>query len=629
MGASGNAGNQEAALPAPPTGSISAPVPVFTKMLITAALAAALPLSALAQSRRSAAPPPVVSQAIAVPRGEKVTVPLAIHGSRGELLEFIIRTPPSFGKLSAIRSTGMNSALVTYTPGAKKAPEDRFSYAVRSSEGVSAAGVIAIRFVDPVVVPAKLKAPRELEFPPLFLGERSTAELEIGNEGGGFLEGEVEVSEPWSVEGLKLFKVAAGQKTVVRLAFTPAKPGEATGEAIITGTERKVVLLRATADERLKTSPAQLKLTAQPGSHTRTGVLKISNRSGEDATVTIEAGARLLTDRSVKVAARSESSVPIFADAASGAAFDETVKLTSGSWSANIPVHAAAVGPILKFASAEVSFAGTVSGAGTRGSATLENSGGEALTVRLDIDPPFDVEQRVVTAPAHGKVEIPVTLRGKGSGSFRGNLKAHGDGGFAVVPVKAEIAEAAPEKPAGQAAPPVENVKVEAPAKEPEQQPQVEIQFPEELREVPNALGRFARATGTTTATLEWPASLGPVNRARVEERKLSLSGESRELQIGWAALAEASITPGEERATAELRGLKPGTLYTVRVVNGNDADAFVLFTADFWTAPKAPFVTPRMRTGLFVAALFALLVAIWRARRAQLRKLEKSLLRD
>ncbi len=602
---------------------------MFTKTFIAAALAVALTFSAPAQSRRPTAPPPVVSQAVSVPRGEKVTVPLAIHGSRGEMLEFIIRTPPAFGKLSAIKSTGMNSALVTYTPGARKAPEDRFAYAVRSSEGVSAAGVITIRFVEPVVIPAKLKAPGELDFPPVFLGERSTAELEITNEGGSFLEGEVEVSEPWSIEGLKLFKVAGGQKTVVRLMFMPKKPGESTGEAVITGTERKVVLLRASADERLKASPAQLKLVAQPGSHTRMGVLKIVNRSGEDANVAIEAGARLMTDRMVKVAARGESAVPVFADAASGAAFDETVRLTSGDWSVKISIHAAAVGPILKFAAAEVAVAGGSAGTEARGSATLENSGGEALTVRLDIDPPFDVEQRVVTAPAHGRVEIPVILRGKEAGSFRGNLKAHGDGGFAVVPVKAEIAGASPA-PANERAPALaENGSPNSSPKEEKRQPQEGLVFPEEVREVPNALGRFARATGTSTAALDWPASLGPVNRARIEERKLSLAAESGELQIGWAPISEASIAPGEERVTAELRGLKPGTLYTVRVVNGNDADAFVLFTADFWTAPKAPFFTPPMRTGLIVVALMALLAAIWRTRRAQLRKLEKSLLRD
>src|SRR5207247_763058 len=108
-------------------------------------------------------------------RGEKATVPLGIHGTRGEILEFFIRTPPSHGKLSPVKNMGMNSAVVIYTPsGRTTAGEDRFAYAVRGSEGVSAPGLITIRFVEPVVAAAKLKAPGELEFPPVFPGQRST-----------------------------------------------------------------------------------------------------------------------------------------------------------------------------------------------------------------------------------------------------------------------------------------------------------------------------------------------------------------------------------------------------------------------------------------------------------------------
>jgi hypothetical protein len=164
--------------------------PVFIKTLIAATLAAALLSSAEAQGRRDlkggGVPPPVVSQTVAAQRGEKITVPLGIHGTRGELLEFIIRTPPAHGKLSPVKNAAMNTATVTYTPSARSdAAEDRFFYAVRGSEGVSAPGVIAIRFSDPVVPQPRLAAPHELEFPPTFPGQRSTAELEITNEAAG------------------------------------------------------------------------------------------------------------------------------------------------------------------------------------------------------------------------------------------------------------------------------------------------------------------------------------------------------------------------------------------------------------------------------------------------------------
>jgi hypothetical protein len=72
----------------------------------------------------------------------------------------------------------------------------------------------------------------------------------------------------------------------------------------------------------------------------------------------------------------------------------------------------------------------------------------------------------------------------------------------------------------------------------------------------------------------------------------------------------------GTDRVTAELRGLKPGTPYTVHVVSGKGADTSVLFTADFRTAPKKPFFTGSPRTPLLVLSLLVLLYAIWRSRR-------------
>ena len=600
---------------------------VLIQKLIAPVLSVVLLSSAEAQGRRNAkaagVPPPVVSQAVTMERGQKITIPLGIHGTRGELLEFLIRTPAASGRLSPVKSTGMNSATVTYTPSAKgTATEDRFTYAVRGSEGVSAAGIVTIRFTAPIVFAPRLRAPGEIEFPTVFPGQRSTAELEIANDGGGILEGEVAVQEPWSIEGLKIFKIAAGKNATFRLVFTPAQSGSKTGEAVITGTERKVIPLRASAEERLEAGPALLKLTAQPGNQTRTGVLKITNRSDEIASVTLEAGARLLTDRTVKIPARGSSSVPVFADAAQGAAFDDTVKLSSREWSASVNVHAVAVGAILKFSADELNITGNAGDTSVSGIAILENSGGEPVTVRLDVERPFEIETRVVTAPARGRVEIPILVRDSGAGTFRTSLKAIGEGGSAVALVKAEVAEAVEKRevprnttaaPAAKRKPDTksDDTADENPVKENEA-----AQPSQEAREIPNAFGKFARGTGPDTAVLDWPANLGPAENLRIEERVLSFS-ESDELQIGWTPLPGAIIKPIADRVSAELHGLKPQTLHTIRVLSGKDADATVLFAADFWTAPKKPIFTESPGTLLLVIALCVLLFAIWRSRRA------------
>ena len=618
-----NDGNQRAALQAARRAVYKRRhFPVIIKTLIAATLAAALLSSAGAQGRRdmsgAAVPPPVVSQTIAAQRGEKIPVPLSIHGTRGELLEFLIRTPPAHGKLSALKNAALNTATVIYTPSARSsAAEDRFSYSVRGSEGVSAPGVIVLRFSEPVVVPPKLATPNEIDFPPVFPGQRSTAELEITNEGGGFLEGEVSVEEPWSIEGVKIFKIAAKSGAVIRLVFSPTQPGVRTGEAIIRGAQRKVVALRASAEQRLEATPALLKLTAPPGKQTRMGELKITNRSDEDVTVSMEAGERLLMDHSVRIPGRHTSTVPVFADAAEGAAFDEVVKLTCKEWSASVKVHTVAVGAILKFATDELSMKGNAGDEAATGTAILENSGGEPVTVRLDVERPFDIATRVVTAPARGRVEIPVVVRSVDAGTFQSALKAIGEGGSAIVQVKAEIAEppqiradirttpAAPEKIP-------DSVTAENPRKDDDA-----LLLPTDARDIPNMLGKFARSTGPDAAVIEWPASLGPVENAHVEERVLSLSG-GNELEIGWSPLAHVAITAAGGQMTATLSGIKPGTIHTVRVVSGKGTDAAVLFTVEFTTAPKKAFFTfARMRTPLLGIALCALLFAVWRARRA------------
>ena len=123
----------------------------------------ALSSSAVAEKPRDGggqAPPPVVSQKVSIRRGESVTIPLGIHGVRGGTLEFLIRTPPRLGRLSAVNPKGLSSASVIYTAPTKgAATEDRFAYAVRSNEGVSAPGIVSIEIAEPVVLPARLVAP--------------------------------------------------------------------------------------------------------------------------------------------------------------------------------------------------------------------------------------------------------------------------------------------------------------------------------------------------------------------------------------------------------------------------------------------------------------------------------------
>jgi hypothetical protein len=96
-----------------------------------------------------AAPPPVIGLSTSVHRGETIDIPLRIYGTRSQTLDFRIRSQPQTGTLSAVTRTGQESASVRYTPTANIAVKrDRFSYAVSSREGVSAAADLWINIID-------------------------------------------------------------------------------------------------------------------------------------------------------------------------------------------------------------------------------------------------------------------------------------------------------------------------------------------------------------------------------------------------------------------------------------------------------------------------------------------------
>jgi hypothetical protein len=110
--------------------------------MLAICVCAAVPFSAEAERREAPppAPPPPVPRTVRVARGGKAEIPLRIYGTRSQKLTFIIRAAPQHGKLSEPKQTDPEAATVTYAPPADLAiTRDKFSYAVRSNEGVSGA----------------------------------------------------------------------------------------------------------------------------------------------------------------------------------------------------------------------------------------------------------------------------------------------------------------------------------------------------------------------------------------------------------------------------------------------------------------------------------------------------------
>ena len=583
----------------------------------------ALSFSAAAEKPRDGggqAPPPVVSQKVSIRRGESVTIPLGIHGVRGGTLEFLIRTPPRLGRLSAVNPKGLSSASVIYTAPTKgAATEDRFAYAVRSNEGVSAPGIVSIEIAEPVVLPARLVAPAELAFPAVFCGQRSTVELELANRGAGVVEGELKLPEPWSVEGISLYKLAAGKSTTFTIVFKSDKPGKFSGDIILPGPPRTIISLSATAEERLVATPSRVELATQPGSLTRMAVFRLANHSDEDAKVTISASSRLMTDRSVNVPARGEVGVPVFADASEMNAIEEDVKLTAGEWSAMVAVHARAVGAVLQFVKNDALFRGTAAGKTGEGTAMLENLGGKEASVRLAIAPPFELSSQTATVPANGRMEIPIRLAESRAGIHAATLTAATEGQTARLEIRAEVTEAATlaqqsgnardESPAPQIAP-EESDKAATPAASAESE---ENSFlPNSLPEIPNIPGTNVTDIKPVSAVIAWTPDLGKPADLHFEERVLFISDDD-ELRARWVRCATTAMAPETGRMRAKVTGLAPKTIHAIRAVSGEGEAAATVFTVQFHTPEKAPFIQLEPRSMALSAAIGLLAFLGWR----------------
>ncbi|MEI9896321.1 MAG: fibronectin type III domain-containing protein [Chthoniobacter sp.] len=129
----------------------------------------------------------------------------------------------------------------------------------------------------------------------------------------------------------------------------------------------------------------------------------------------------------------------------------------------------------------------------------------------------------------------------------------------------------------------------------------------------------------TTSAIIEWPASLSPATRFRVDMRQLQI-GPDGKLQVTWLQPTGIPIEARDKNYAAILTGLHPGQPWTVRIVplQANGEAGQRLFTVEFLTPFRGSlpgrFPRPSLLQWLLIA-LGALLAwqgwQRWRHRRA------------
>jgi hypothetical protein len=539
-----------------------------------------------------------VPRTVSVARTGKVDIPLRIYGTRSQKLTFLIRTAPVHGQLTAPDHVHREAAVVTYQPPADlNITEDKFTYAVRSNEGVSAAVDVIIRIVDE---DPKLLVPDAIEFPPMLVGETAERQFQITNRGGGVATGEVKVDAPYSITGSPAYKLGAQEQAVFTVVFAPTAAGAFRSEVRFSSQVDRTMALDGIARARIAILPERLELRRTDRAPARAGVFQLTNNTAERQEITLTGSERLTFSRQLTLAPGEQSAVPVQMSGGDVAPLEEEIRIDGAGASAVLPVKAGGVAAILRVEPSALAFGQVLLGQPTRGQLQVQNVGGEAVTARLHVPEPFALEKNTLMLEPGGRAAVVVTLSPNAPGAIQALLQIESAAGRVDVSLQAEAREVGTPAETRPASMPIRAARdpVQATSLIPEPAPQ-----PMGIRYVPSKI------TGVTptTATLEWRADSAGVSSYRAEFRSLSLS-ETRDLKITWSPHPHFTTTPGDRRLIGRLEQLQPASLYTVRVlpIYAAGEAGEPLFEMGFST-PARPASVLRRKGPWVLAALLAL----------------------
>ena len=567
---------------------------------------------AVAQIRAPLPVPPEPMPARAtVKRGDTVRILLRIYGAANQRLRYRVKTKPVAGNISEPENVTNETAAVTYTHSGKAEPvRDHFSFAVQSNAGVSAPADVEIAITDD---PPILAVPDALNFGNVVPGTTAERQIALENQGGGLAEGRLETNDMWRIRGDGHYRMEHGEKQEFTVIFTPKSEYEYRGEIRYSGNTDRVTLLNGIGAQPFAVRPAALDLAARQNQAIRLGILEIENRTEEARHAVVEVGTNLrVSPTNMEIPANGKVQLPVeAAEGAERSAFQDALKIRVGNATFDVPVHAAALGPILR-ANAEKAWLGS---AGPAAAATLqvENAGGTATVVRAEIGEPFQIAGTDKTFPLDPgeKHLIHLSLQSREAGRYQQRLRVSAAGNQLEIPVEGESggSENFAANPA--AAP------VPAPS-HPGAEHQVNAYAPQPLVDPRRALASFVlpftvhvKSVSARAAEVEWAARSGDEKRNfRIERRILSIDAR-RALKIDWLPVKDVTITQTADVISARLQNLAPGTLHSFRLLAdspGTSPESLAEFQV--WTSAPG-----KMHfRGIIVAALLAFLAFIaWR----------------
>lgn len=501
-------------------------------------------------------------------RGGTVNIPLKIYGTRAQTLSWIIKQRPQYGKLSEVRQTGAESGVVTYTPPADlHVVADRFTFSVRSNEGVSAPVAVTISIVDTA---PRISAPGELDFGTLLPGASVEKTFEFSNVGGGIAEGTFEVDAPWKVDGARSYKLAPGLRRAVKIVFLPERAGAFESEVRFTSQPDTVVALKGAAEEALAVNPKALVLTQDAGRPLRAASFEVRNNTDAPLDATVSASPRLIMRKSQRIAAHAAAVFAVQTAETDVTELEDTVEISAGALSVRIPVSAPALPALVRARPESVFFR---NGAGGKETVIFTNRGGTAAKVTLAIGTPFSVaESRFSLRPGEEK-EVAISAA---KADAQGVLKVGvGETGF-EIPVEAGGLAGTFVMPVARRTSPTARARKEADSGEP----------------LAVHSGPFAAAIESVSASsgkFRWSGLLPEGAEFRCFQQTLSTDDEG-ELVSEFHEYTACRFGRDGGFSTATVEGLQPGKSYLFRIDEVRAASSMPVTFAQIRTpAPEVP----------------------------------------
>jgi len=573
------------------------------------------------------APPEPVPVTIQVKRGSTVEIPLRVFGITTQTMTYRLRSTPEFGELSELKMTGRGTGMLTYRhSGEKTQQSDHFLFATQTANGVSASAKITIVIVDD---PPALSVPEGLEWGTVMIGTTATRRFLIENRGGGLLKGTVTVDEPWKIDGKAAYSLRSGESQTFALRFTPDSEQTFEGVVRFSSDPHQTTALTAVAEAAIRIEPRKLVLTPS-GDTTRSGTVKILNRTNEEQPLRFRAGPKLTLSERMSVPPNGEISVPITTSPGLLDPVIDEIQVDSPGFATTIAVQAPAVGPIVRADPASLSFGKIDNGSSVTATVNVTNSGGTGVAVELVAPPQLEIDaaDSAFWLGAGATKAVKVLLVSRDAGKFEASLHLKTASAVFEIPVEAELIP----KPFAPAPPARSTI---ANAVRPDLTPIVRGPAIENLR-VKRVGSATCEITWETTEEvppsyqLERLASEGvgvgwtPISNvvistavsAQTFSKNLAMHGVTLADSPG-AETADAAPAGGKRTASALIKDLKAETAYSVRLIaiDAKDETHRSITYLEFQT-PRAWTKTISFRFGLPSFLLLSVVLVCRRTRR-------------